>query len=152
MSELTAIEPVRRSIMVDCPMDEAFRVFTAELSSWWPLLTHSIHAERAREVVFEEREGGEVYELSETGEKAHWADVLAWEPPSRVVLDWKVNPDRPSTELELRFAAEDGGTRVDLEHRGWERLGEEGPEAREGYNGGWVVVLGLYEDRLARKA
>jgi uncharacterized protein YndB with AHSA1/START domain len=147
MSETVAIEPVRRTIMVDCPMEEAFRVFTTEIASWWPLLTHSIGGEQVERLVFEEYAGGEVYEVAKDGARAHWADVLAWEPPARFVLDWQVNPTEPATELEVRFAAEDGGTRVELEHRGWERLGERGEEARGNYANGWVTVLGRFEER-----
>jgi len=148
MSEIVAVEPVRRSIMVDCPVEEAFRVFTAELTSWWPLLTHSIGGADVEALVFEERLGGEVYEVTKDGTRAHWADVLAWEPPDRFVLDWRVNPTEPATELEVRFADEGAGTRVDLEHRGWERLGERADEARGNYANGWVTVLGGFEERI----
>ncbi len=44
----------------------------------------------------------------------------------------------------MRFAADGEGTRVDLEHRGWERLGDIASEAREGYESGWPGVLELY--------
>ena len=148
MSETVAIEPVRHSIVVDCPVEEAFRVFTAEMTSWWPLRTHSIGHERVERLVFEERAGGEVYEVAGDGTRAHWADVLAWEPPRRFVLDWRVNPDEGATELEVRFAGEDGGTRVELEHRGWERRGARGEVARGSYAGGWVTVLGRFEQRF----
>jgi len=71
--------------LTHCIVEEAFRVFTAEADSWWPTDTHSIYGE-VKEIVFEEREGGEVYEISSGREKGHWATVLAWEPPSRLVL------------------------------------------------------------------
>src|SRR5438094_737650 len=43
----------------------------------------------------------------------------------------------------FKAAAEGDRTRVDLEHRGFERL-EDGAERRESYNNGWVTVLGRY--------
>jgi uncharacterized protein YndB with AHSA1/START domain len=55
-----------------------------------------------------------------------------------------------ATELEVRFAAEDDGTRVDLEHRGWEILAERAQEARSGYDAGWGDVLGHYTRLLTR--
>ena len=146
MSTQTTIEPVRRSVGVDLPVADAFRLFTEEIGSWWPTESHAIAAGRVKEVVWEPRAGGEVYEVAEDGGRAHWADILAWEPPHRFVLAWKVNPEVPATEVEVRFSAyEDGaGTRVELEHRGWERLGELGEEARAGYDTGWETVLGCY--------
>jgi hypothetical protein len=146
MSTQTTIEPVRRSVGVDLPVADAFRLFTEEIGSWWPMETHAIAAGSVKEVVWEQREGGEVYELAEDGAKAHWADVLVWEPPHRFVLAWKVNPEAPAaTEVEVRFTAyEDTGTRVELEHRAWERLGELGEAARAGYDTGWEMVLGRY--------
>jgi uncharacterized protein YndB with AHSA1/START domain len=57
------------------------------------------------------------------------------------------HPGRPSDtaqEVEVRFTAVSGGTRVDLEHRNWQAWGEGAAEAREGYvgEGGWGTVLG----------
>jgi uncharacterized protein YndB with AHSA1/START domain len=150
MSEAVAIAPVTKSVHVACDIEHAFRVFTNGIGAWWPLDTHAIHASDVGEVVWEEREGGEVYEISNGGEKAHWATVLAWEPPARAVIAWHVNPEAAAaTEIEVRFAPEGGGTRVDLEHRGWERLGDQAQAARDGYDGGWETVLGRYVTHLA---
>jgi uncharacterized protein YndB with AHSA1/START domain len=149
MSDALVIEAVRKTVTVDCVVEEAFRVFTADAISWWPTETHSLYEGKVREIVFEEREGGEVYELSSDGEKGHWATVVAWEPPDRIVLAWNVaNADALATEVEVRFTADGDGTRVDLEHRGWEALAEDGAEKRANYDTGWDHVLGFYERRL----
>ena len=68
-------------------------MFTRGIGSWWPLETLALHPGEVREVVWEEREGGEVYEISTGGERSHWATVLAWEPPSAFTIAWKVDPD-----------------------------------------------------------
>ena len=74
--------------------------------------------------------------------------MLAWEPPHRLVLAWNVaNAEALPTEVEVRFSAEGEGTRVDLDHRGWEALGEDGVEKRGDYDTGWDFVLGKYVDR-----
>ena len=149
MSDALVIEAVRKTVTVDCVVEEAFRVFTSDAISWWPTETHSLHEGKVREIVFEEREGGEVYELSSAGEKGHWATVLAWEPPGRLVLAWNVaNAEALATEVEIRFSPDGDGTRVELEHRDWEALAEEGAEKRGNYDTGWDHVLGLYERRL----
>jgi uncharacterized protein YndB with AHSA1/START domain len=150
----TSIEPITRTVSVNCSVEHAFETFTARIGSWWPVSRYSISVDEGgtnppTEVIFEPRAGGRVYERSVAGEELAWAEVLAYEPPSRIVLAW--NPsreERPRTEVEVRFIAEAGGTRVDLEHRGWERLGAMAEAARQGYGSpaGWTTVLGIYAD------
>jgi uncharacterized protein YndB with AHSA1/START domain len=146
MSESLVIEVVRKTVTVDCAVEEAFRVFTSDAISWWPVESHSIH-QTVSEIVFEPRKGGEVYEVSESGERGHWATVLEWDPPARLVLAWNIlNAETEPTEVEVRFLPEGGGTRVELEHRGWERIAE-GVEKRGNYDTGWDFVLGKYVGR-----
>jgi uncharacterized protein YndB with AHSA1/START domain len=148
MSESLVIEIVRKTVTVDCAVEEAFRIFTADAISWWPVASHSIH-QAVSEVVFEPHVGGEVYEVSESGERGHWATVLEWDPPARLLLAWNIlNAETEPTEVEVRFLPEAGGTRVELEHRGWERVAEGGVEKRDNYDTGWEFVLGEYADRL----
>ena len=150
MTETVTLAPVVKSVHVGCGAERAFEVFTREIGSWWPLDQLALHPGEVREVIFEEREGGEVYETSNAGERSHWATVLAWEPPTSFTIAWKVDPDAVApTEVEVRFTPDGDGTRVVLEHRHWERLGAVAAEARAGYDGGWEMVLGRYVERLA---
>jgi len=150
MNKTLVVEAVRKTVTVDCSLEEAFRVFTAEAQSWWPTDTHSIHGSDLRQVVFEEHEGGELYEISTDGEKGHWATVLAWDPPNRLVLAWNIlERDSATTEVEVRFFPESDGTRVELEHRGWDSVAEDTAEKRGSYDTGWSQVLGQYESRVA---
>ena len=144
MNKTLTIEAVRKTVTVDCTVEEAFRVFTTDAQSWWPTDTHSIHGDVTK-IVFEEREGGEVYEISTSGETGHWATVLTWEPPNRIVLAWNIlERDPVATELEVRFLPDGEGTRVELEHRGWDALGEAAAQKRDSYETGWDHVLGFY--------
>jgi uncharacterized protein YndB with AHSA1/START domain len=140
---------VRRSVKVNKSVEDAFRLFTEGMSTWWPLDSHSIGKDGVdpEAAVLEGREGGRLYERMADGDTSHWGTVLVWEPPSRVVLSWELRPDRPATEVEVRFSPAGDGTRVDLEHRGWERLGDDAEEARGSYGSGWEVVLGRYAAR-----
>lgn len=150
MSDALVIEAVRKTITVDCTVEEAFRVFTTDASSWWPVETHSIHGNDVSEIVFEQHEGGDVYEVSAGGEKGHWGTVIAWEPPGRLVLGWNIlKREAIGTEVEVRFTAEAGGARVELEHRGWETIAEDSAAKRDDYDTGWDHVLGFYERRLS---
>jgi uncharacterized protein YndB with AHSA1/START domain len=145
MSDALVIEAVRKSIAVNCSVEEAFHVFAEDATGWWPAATHSIRGE-VKEVVFEGYVGGEVYELSETGERGHWATVVAWEPPSRLVLAWNIllRPGQ-ETEVEVTFSPEGDGTRVELVHRGWESVTDDAEGKRANYETGWDHVLGFYE-------
>lgn len=150
------IDPIHRSITVDRALDDAFRLFTTDMGTWWPLATHGRADEhegtKSERLVFEERAGGRIYEVLSNGVEADWGVITSWEPPARVVIDWSPSPaDRPFTELEVRFtAAGSEGTRVDLFHRYWERLGEDdGARFRAEYEPGWAYV---FDERFGKAA
>jgi len=133
---------VRKTVHVSCPPARAFELFTSGIAAWWPLCTHSLGEERAVSCAFEARPGGRIYETWDDGSEREWGTVRVCEPPTLLVYDWQPNPDRPAaTEVKVRFAADGAGTRVELLHRGWERLGAEGGGVRESYESGWEVVL-----------
>lgn len=137
------LAPIRKSVTVSRPAAEAFEIFTAGLSAWWPHGRYSIHGAELATCAMEPRAGGEVYEVSKAGNRAVWGTLLLWEPPHRFVMTW--HPGRPAEgaqEVEVRFSPVEGGTRVELEHRGWERLGDRAEAARKGYDGGWDEVFG----------
>ena len=143
----TELEPIVRTVTVARSQEDAFRLFTEGIAEWWPTLSHSVFGERARSVVFEAKEGGRIFELTDAGEEAEWGNVLAWEPPQRVVFDWSPDPGATTpTEVEVTFTADGEQTRVELTHRGWERLGTEGPVKRASYSAadGWTQVIGRY--------
>jgi uncharacterized protein YndB with AHSA1/START domain len=145
----TGIQAVNKSLVVNCSPERAFEVFTREIGSWWPLEKHSIGEDKVTEVVFEEGVGGRIFERLEGGGEGEWGRLLAWEPPARFVMSWYPGKDAAqATELEVRFTAEGDGTRVDLEHRGWEIFAEEAQETRDNYDGGWGSVLGFFEQKL----
>ena len=148
MNEVATIAPVRKTLQVDCSPERAFEIFTSEVASWWPAKTHSIHHDNVTDVVLEPREGGEMYELAEGGKREHWARVTAWEPPKRLVLAWKVNPETDApTEIEVTFTPEGEGTRVELEHRAWEQAGASAPTMRDNYDSGWDLVLAPFSEK-----
>lgn len=135
-------EPVRKSISVRCSPEQAFELFTTRFSTWWPLKSHSIAQEDAVACGIEPGVGGEVYEIASDGTRCRWGHVLAWDPPRRLTLYWHPGMDaQAGQEVELTFTGTDSGTRVDLEHRNWARLGEQAEAARNGYDQGWESVF-----------
>jgi uncharacterized protein YndB with AHSA1/START domain len=143
---------VRTSIVVEAPIERAFTVFTEDIGSWWPPDYHLLEAELA-EMVFEPREGGRLYDRGVDGSESHWARVLAFEPPTRVVIGWNISPQwqietdlEKTSEVEVRFVSEaEDRTRVELEHRNLDRHGE-GWEKMRG--GGLAVALRAFAERL----
>ena len=131
------IEPILRSITVRRSPDEAFRLFTAEMGSWWPLDTHGRADEydgvKTERLVFEEREGGRIYEVLSNGIEADWGVVTAWEPPSRVMIDLSMSRGVLSLEVS------DNGRGLSQEDLAKARsFGIRGLHERAGTVGGWV--------------
>lgn len=145
-----AAAPVRKTIVVKAPQVRAFEVFTARFASWWPKSHHIGSAEMA-EAVIEPRMGGRWYEEGVDGSECQWGEVLTWEPPSRLVLSWRINgefkPD-PSLDsaVEVRFIAEDANTtRVELEHRIC-AVDAEAIRAAVDSPRGWGSLLAIYAE------
>ena len=44
----TAVAPIVRSVVVACSQQRAFRVFTEDIASWWPLDQYSIGDDKGR--------------------------------------------------------------------------------------------------------
>jgi uncharacterized protein YndB with AHSA1/START domain len=145
MTQHTALAPVRKQISVDCDVETAFRTFTEDIATWWPVESHSITGEGTTPV-FEQRAGGRLYERAPDRQEHDWAAILAYEPPHRVVLEWKVNSTVPPTEVEVRFSPDGDGTRVELEHRGWEQYPSGGGDERGSYDSGWSRVLERFRE------
>lgn len=139
------IEPINLSFEVACPVDRAFAVWTGGIADWWPA-DHTVSGENDLTVVLEGRPGGRIYERRANGIEHDWGAVTVWEPPSRLGYTWHLNRDRTdATEVEIRFVPQtDQVTRVEIEHRGWERLGAVGQEWRDRNRGGWATLLPHY--------
>jgi len=139
------LAPVRKSVTAGWDTETAFRRFTARMASWWPLETRSVGRAEAETVVMEGRVGGRLYEKRADGTTSDWGVVTAWEPPGRVAFTWHPGREPDSGQsVEVTFVPTDGGTRVDLVHSGWEKLGDTAAEQREQYQSGWDPVLVLY--------
>lgn len=161
MSAHTANTSVKQSIVVEAPIERAFKVFTEDFGSFKPA-EHNLLAVQIAETVFEPRVGGFLYDRGVDGSECRWARVLAYEPPNRVLLSWNITPQwqieadpGKTSEWEVRFIAESAHrTRVEIEHRKLERHGEGWESVRDGVGGdrGWPLYLQRYADLVARQA
>jgi uncharacterized protein YndB with AHSA1/START domain len=161
MTTQTAGTYIRISVVVDAPIDRAFRVFTEDFGRFKPR-EHNLLAVEIAETVFEPRVGGHLYDRGVDGSECRFARVLAYEPPRRVVLGWDISPHwqlevdpAQASEVEVRFTAEAANrTRVDLEHRNLERHGEGWEGLTDGLGGdaGWPLYLKRFAALLAEEA
>jgi uncharacterized protein YndB with AHSA1/START domain len=151
-----AIESVRREVVVPASAEQAFEVFTARMTDWWPS-HHHIGSAPIEEIVVEPREGGRWFTRHEDGSETSTGYVATWDPPERLVLTWQIGADwkyDPSlvTTVELRFVAEaPDRTRVTLEHRDLERYGPEAEKMRTTFEqpGAWDGTLAAFAAALA---
>lgn len=149
-SRSITIAPVRKSLLVRRPQAHAFEVFTAGLDRWWPK-SHHIGAAAPKRVMIEPRVGGRWFERAADGTETTVGHVLIWDPPQRLAVSWEINGEWQSdpnlgSEIEVRFIAESAETtRVELEHRLFERMGiEGGTKMHDSVDRGWPGILELY--------
>jgi uncharacterized protein YndB with AHSA1/START domain len=152
---------IQTDVVVEAPVERAFRVFVEEFDKIKPREHNMLEVDIA-ESVFEPREGGRVYDRGVDGSECQWARVLAYEPPERLVFTWDISPqwqieaDRSrASEVEVRFVSEaEERTRVELEHRHLDRHGDGWEGLREGIGGdqGWPVYLARLAERTGGAA
>lgn len=136
--------PITRSVFVRCPPQRAFTLFVQQIGAWWPLDSHTAFTGERSTVSFED---GLLVERSSNGRSDTWGEVLTHEAPSELSFTWHPGrPQGPNTIVLVTFAAEDDGTRVDLEHLGWEAFGDDAEQSRSGYaaDDGWSNVIGRF--------
>lgn len=152
------LNSVRKVMSVEAPVAVAWRVFTEQMGTWWPLTAYKIGKANAVDAIIEPRVGGRWYERGDDGSTCDWGSVLSWEPPSRLVLswditaDWQYDPDL-KTEIEICFIAEGkDATRVQLEHRKLDRYGPRRDEMRRIFetDGDWGRLLAMFAARAAQ--
>lgn len=138
---------VRTETVVEAGAEHAFTVFTEGIGTWWDPDHHLLDGELA-EMVFEPRVGGHIVDRATDGTECRWARVLAYEPPTRLVFSWDINPawqletdPARTSEVEVTFTPEGPDrTRVVLTHRHLDRHGEGWQAMRDAVGSGWSLA------------
>ena len=106
---------------------------------------------KTERVVVEPWVGGRIFETMSDGSEGSWGTILAWEAAASPGDGVEAEPHGAAAHRGRDPVHRTGrrGTRVDLEHRGWERLGELAQQGRGEYAGGWTLV---FEERFAAAA
>lgn len=146
------IAPIVKSIRVKASPERSFEVFTTNLIRWWPP-TYTIGLSPMKEVIVEPRVGGRWFEMGEDGSQCQWGDVLAWNPPDRLLLAWRISMQwqfDPAllTEVEVTFQDVGGGeTEVRIVHSKFENYGADAEQAAQVFDG-WSTTLERYAATL----
>jgi uncharacterized protein YndB with AHSA1/START domain len=145
---------VRREITVNATPERAFFVFTEQFDTWWPH-SHKIgDADMARAVI--DPDTMRWYEVGVDGSTCEWGAILAYDPPKRITLEWRIggtwgietDADARS-EVDVTFTAEGDATRVTLEHRHLDRhTAAEALKGAVGSEGGWNGLLQAYSEAV----
>lgn len=149
---MIAGDQARVTVSVALPPAEAFTIFTQDIDLWWrrgPKYRHLGDAgqgERAL-IAIEPHEGGRVFEsLGDDGPVHDIGRVLAWQPPTRLVFEWRNAGFSPAehTEVEVSFEPSANGTRVTVTHRGWAAIRADHPARHGQATAAFVRGLGLW--------
>lgn len=146
-------EPLSMSFDVACSNEHAFRVWTSSIGVWWPA-DHTVSGQADAVVVLQSGVGGRIYERTSDGAEHDWGEITLWDPPKSLGYLWHLRQDRAdATEVEIRFVSlGPAATRVEIDHRGWERLGSGGDKVRANNRAGWDALLPHYLAALAALA
>jgi uncharacterized protein YndB with AHSA1/START domain len=146
-----SLDPVRCTIEVPASPERAFERFVGDIGRWWPI-PYTYGEDRFGTAAIEPRAGGRWFETTLDGSEERWGTVRAFEPGRRLVLSFNIGPQRKpepperESEVEIRFAPQDGGTRIELEHRDFARHGEGAEALRAGMASrqGWPIILASF--------
>ena len=133
---------IRKSVVLRCPPERAFVLFTEQASLWWPAERRHTN-DAASEIRMEAT--GRFFERSSDGTEVELGVVQSFEPASRLLIDWfpgtgAANP----TQVEVTFENVDGGTRVTIHHgpgrAGMDLYNRNAPR----YDQSWGIVLDAF--------
>lgn len=140
----------RVSAMVAVPPAEAFDIFTRETDLWWRRGVRFRAGGRAPGALhFEPGVGGRLFEefTNDTGTHlVEFGRIVVWEPPARLVFEWRAVNFAPGekTEVDVCFEPAGRGTRVTVVHRGWSSLRADHPVRHGEATAVFLRRLGLW--------
>jgi uncharacterized protein YndB with AHSA1/START domain len=138
---------IRKSIRVERSPEISFKVFCEEIGVWWP----GGFGGKDSRLSMERRVGGRFFETRADGTQYDIGRLTAYQPPDVVAFTWRAPSWEVTTQVEIRFAADGNGTRIELEHSGWEQDAKT-LDTRKNYDSGWETILGHYQKHFGSVA
>ncbi|MCY1054602.1 SRPBCC domain-containing protein [Nannocystis sp. SCPEA4] len=142
------------SVSVAVPPDLAFEIFTEEIDQWWRRGSKYRVAGRNRGIIRLEPEvGGRLFESFDTDAGPRVVEtgrVLVWQPPSRLVFEWRASnfAAGEKTEVEVVFTPSGDGTLVRVQHRGFASLRPDHPVRHGQPVPAFIRAMGLWWGEL----
>jgi uncharacterized protein YndB with AHSA1/START domain len=143
-------DQVRVAVLVKVEPELAFRVFTEEIDQWWRRgLKFRAAGRRNGFIRIEPGVGGRLFESFEVGSETRVVEtgrVTVWDPPARLVFDWRAVNFSPSekTEVEVTFEPAPSGTLVTVTHRGWSKIRSDHPVRHGLDTAAFLRMMGLW--------
>jgi hypothetical protein len=128
-----------KSVVLPLSPRAAFELFTGKIGEWWP--ADRRHTQDPASEIFLLKTG-RFYERARDGREVELGHVRSWDLPNRILLDFFIatSPEKP-TEVEIAFAAQEGGTRVTITHRPKPASEELWTERAPRYERSWDAML-----------
>jgi len=135
--------------------------FTLTLSprQVWHILTDPLHMEKwwGDNVLLEPVPGGKFSEDwtdDDGAPRLSEGQVTALEPEKRLQLSWRDDGWHHETRVEFLLSPNEGGTRVYLQHSGWEKFEDEESRRRavDSYRDGWQALMKKFREYAATLA
>lgn len=133
------------ALRIAAPPERVFEAFTAEIDQWWrPNALFPSAGRHPGRLAMQPGVGGLLTETLDDGRVVEIGQVLVWKPPERLVFTWRPASFAPDQETEVRVGFEPvtEGSRVVVEHLGWDSIPPE-HAARHGF------PLFAFQQRLA---
>jgi uncharacterized protein YndB with AHSA1/START domain len=139
---------INKSVHLPLSLEQAFELFTHEISLWWPADRRHLNDPDSELFL---QESGRFYERASNGTELDLGRVRVWERPHRIVLDFFMGTDATHpTAVEIRFVAEDGGTRVSVTHQPQAGSADMWDKRAAIFGRSWDAVLSALRDAAAR--
>lgn len=144
----------RLSTEVTVPLlpEEAFAAFARELDRWWPPV-YTWSQDVLKRITIEPKAGGACYEVGPHDFRCDWGRVTNFDEPDRLIFLWQISAKREpvpdpgqASTVQVSFVLSGTGTRVLLEHRDFQKHGEDGGWYRDAMASemGWPRILEAY--------
>ena len=160
----TSTDSVRVTTVVAVDPPTAFEIFTADVDAWWKYGPRFRTGRRGEsEMRFEPGVGGRLVEVfDENADPFVLGRITSWEPPTGLAFEMGGRDFRPgeTTWVDVRFEPVEAGTRVTVEHRGWDAFPEDHP-VRHGLGAGgaftsmmsvfWADLLSAHRMRVEQE-
>ena len=124
-----------RAIVLDCPVTQAFEVFTQKVDLWWPR-----GHRKSRETTLHFTDDA-LIERGADGSAWTMGRITAIDPPRLLQLDWFPGSPAAPTAVEIRFSKTESGTQITITHRALPESASIWPQRVALFTKSWDAVL-----------